>query len=150
MPVVTPTLGFRFSINTEAMEKAIAAFESGSVATVNIYNDAKSPEGTYYWSIINNGRGPVRPVNAKALRWIDPVSGKVVFAQYSKGVPPVHMRENAIVVVQNSVIPGDFTGLDENTILRFVMATAEFVAREMRDRTPVRTGQLRDKYRIGE
>lgn len=45
-----------------------------------------SDEKHAFW--IEFGRGPVRPVNAKVLHWIDPDSGKDVFATYSGPVDP--------------------------------------------------------------
>jgi hypothetical protein len=148
MPVAAPQIQFSFS--TKELDRTLDALLEGGAVVSNIYNDAKSEDGTYYWTIVNNGRGPVRPVNAKVLHWIDPETGKDVFAMYSRGVPPVHMRENAILVVGQAIIPGEYVGLDRATVQRFVNAVASEAVKEMQARTPVRTGQLRDKYRIGE
>ena len=48
---------------------------------------ATSPQGVEYAQIIFAGRREVRPVRAKALRWVTK-TGQVVFAQRSRAVPP--------------------------------------------------------------
>lgn len=48
---------------------------------------ARSPEGVEYAQIVFAGRGEVRPVRAKALRWVTK-TGQVVYAQRSRPVPP--------------------------------------------------------------
>ena len=59
-----------------------------------------------YAGIIEFGRGPVRPVTAKVLHWIDPVTGKDVFSKYSGPVEAMPFLQPA--VEKNSKI---FTGL---------------------------------------
>jgi hypothetical protein len=41
-----------------------------------------------YAKWVIDGRGEVRPTRAKALHWIDPVTGKDVFAKRSRPTPP--------------------------------------------------------------
>ena len=48
---------------------------------------ARSPDGKEYAQIVFAGRREVRPVRAKALRWVTK-SGAVVCAQRSRAVPP--------------------------------------------------------------
>lgn len=47
--------------------------------------------------IVEYGRGPVRPVNAKILHWIDPDTGEDVFSMYSGPVEPTHFIEKTII-----------------------------------------------------
>lgn len=147
LPLVAPFV--KFTIDIDAFERRLDGILQGGAIVANIYNDARTPEGLYYWSLINNGRGPVRPIHAKALHWIDPTTGKDVFAKYAKGVPPRHMRESAIIALGSLIIPGDFSELSRETLHRFVIASAEQLEKEMQLRTPIRTGNLHDSYRIG-
>lgn len=48
---------------------------------------ARSAEGREYAQLVFAGRPEVRPVRAKALRWVTK-EGVVVFAQKSRAVPP--------------------------------------------------------------
>lgn len=48
-----------------------------------------------YW--VEYGRGPVFPVNKKVLHWIDPETGKDVFARYSGPTQGIHFMESAIL-----------------------------------------------------
>lgn len=48
---------------------------------------ARSREGKEYAQIVFAGRREIRPVRAKALRWVTK-SGAVVYAQKSRAVPP--------------------------------------------------------------
>ena len=138
-----------FKLNTTRLDRALDALIEGGPIRAHIYNDAQSPEGTYYWIYINNGRGPVRPVKAKVLHWLD-AQGKDVFAMYAKGVPPTHIRENSIAAVQEALIPMPRGPLSRATIVGFVNSAARLVTAEMESRTPVRTGKLKSSYRIEE
>lgn len=142
-----PILKFEFI--TDDFEKRLAEVEDAGQYTVSIYNDAQNADGTYYWVFVNNGRGPVRPVNAKVLHWIGP-DGKDVFATYAKGVAPRHMLENALAVIPNVTLPGDYTEFTAATIRALVDDTATRIVKELEDRTPVRTGALKAGYRIGD
>lgn len=139
----------RFQFITRDFENRLAELEEAGKYTVSIYNDAQNADGTYYWIYVNNGRGPVRPVNAKVLHWKD-ASGKDVFATYAKGVPPTHILENSLAAIRTVQIEGDFRELSPETIHNFVDATAKQLVKEMQDRTPVKTGALKAGYRIGE
>jgi len=46
---------------------------------------------------IEYGRGPVRPVTAKVLHWIDKDTGKDVFAMFSKATEPMPFLEPAVI-----------------------------------------------------
>lgn len=128
------------------MERHIDEIRALGPIRAHVYNLAKSPEGLYYWNMVNNGRGPVRPVNAKVLHWVDPVSGKDIFSMFSGPVAPRHMRENSMAAIREAIVPGSFTVFDRITIERFVSAIAELALQEMKSRTPVVTGTLRNSY----
>lgn len=76
-------------VDTGAMQSAISASGvkrlpgAGPLGLAGLRVDAQ----TDYSYIVHEGRGEVRPVNAKALHWINRL-GDHVFAQKSKAVPP--------------------------------------------------------------
>jgi hypothetical protein len=146
VPIVS--VNAAFTLNTARLEARLSELESGGPIRASIYNLAQSADGTYYWNIVNNGRGPVRPINAKVLHWIDPKTGKDVFSMYSGPVAPRHMRENSMAAIRNAIIPGSFQDFDRITIERFVSAIAELAVQEMKSRTPVVSGTLRNSYFI--
>lgn len=65
--------------------------ENGDGITIVVGTDAD------YAEYIEYGRGPVRPVNAMALHWIDPETGKDVFAQYAGPTEPQPFMEPAVL-----------------------------------------------------
>jgi hypothetical protein len=145
--IVGPNLSFE--LITKDIEKMADDLETGGGIVATIYNDAQSKNGVYYWGIINNGRGAVRPVHAKALHWVDPKTGKDVFSMYSGPVAPRHIRENSIPAIQQALVSFPETAtFNREAIIAFVNAIAEYAVSEMQSRTPVVTGLLRDSYRI--
>lgn len=48
-----------------------------------------------FW--VEYGRGPVFPVNKKVLHWVDPETGKDVFARYSGPTTGIHFMESAML-----------------------------------------------------
>lgn len=138
-----------FELFTEDIERMADELEKGGGIVANIFNDAQSADGSYYWNLVNNGRGPVRPVHAKALHWIDPKTGKDVFSMYSGPVAPRHIRENAIPAIQQALVSfPESGGYDRKSITQFVNSVADYAKSEMQLRTPVVTGKLRDSYRV--
>ena len=90
-PLILTLLKFATPLDTGAL-RASGTFDQ------QIYQDAqsriirfrfpaRSPEGREYAQIVFAGRREVRPVRAKALRWVTK-AGVVVYAQKSKAVPP--------------------------------------------------------------
>lgn len=145
--ILGPNLSFE--LFTDDIEKMADDLEAGGGLVANIYNDAKSEDGVYYWQIVNNGRGAVRPVHAKALHWVDPKTGKDVFSKYSGPVAPRHIRENAIPAIQQAVVSFPETAtFNREALAAFINAVAEYAVAEMESRTPVVTGLLHDSYRI--
>ena len=145
--IVAP-LDLAFSLITTEIEKTVDALEAGGAIVAVVYNDAQSKEGTYYWPIVNNGRGPVRPIRAKALHWVDAKTGADVFSKYSKAVAPRHIRENSIPSIQQALVKIPGGKLERETIAQFVNEVAAIAVEELKSRTPVVTGKLRDSYRI--
>lgn len=50
-----------------------------------------------YAGYIEYSRGPVRPIQAKILHWIDKDTGKDVFAMFSKATEPMPFMEPAVI-----------------------------------------------------
>jgi hypothetical protein len=146
LPTVTPK--FNLFLVTEALEKKLDALVEGGAIIALVYNDARSDDGTYYFKFVDGGRGPVRPINAQALHWVDPQTGKDVFAQYSKGVPPRHIVARSLAVVRQRDIPAPSGELNRDTVAKFVNAVAMVAVEEMQSITPVQTGKLKNSYRI--
>lgn len=145
--IVGPNLSF--DLITQDIEKMADDLEKGGDLVANIFNDAQSADGVFYWNLVNDGRGPVRPVHAKVLHWIDPVTGKDVFSMYSGPVAPRHIRENSIPAIQQALVSfPESSAFDRKAIADFVNAVAAYAVEEMQSRTPVITGLLRDSYRI--
>lgn len=148
MPVIAgPNLSFH--LFTEDIERMADDLEKGGGIVANIYNNAQSGDGQFYWDLVNNGRGPVRPVHAKALHWVDPKSGKDVFSMYSGPVAPRHIRENSIPAIQQALVSFPESVLfNRAALIEFINAIADYAVSEMQSRTPVVTGRLRDSYYI--
>jgi len=51
----------------------------------------------FYAAYVEYGRGPIRPINAKVLHWIDKASGKDVFAMFASATQPMPFLEPAVI-----------------------------------------------------
>lgn len=71
------------------------------LSSIRILNeDVKSIEvGTdlFYANYIEYGRGPVRPITAKFLHWVDKETGKDVFAKFANATEPSPFLEPAVI-----------------------------------------------------
>jgi hypothetical protein len=144
--MVAPQIYLRF--DTTNFDKAVDAVTRGGAITAFIFNDARSQDGTYYFRYVDGGRGPVRPIHAKALHWIGK-DGKDVFAMYAKGVAPRHIIIRAIAII-NLRTPEFTTGGKplRDAIADYVNAVAVIAVEEFQRLTPVVSSKLRDSYRI--
>jgi hypothetical protein len=146
MFAVLPTINI--SLFTGQAEAALDALVADGMIIARIFNDARSEDGTYYFRFVDKGRGPVRPINAKALHWIGE-DGKDVFAMYAKGVPPRHIVDRAIAVIQQEKFQVDATGKSPRKAMQeLVNAVAVFAVDSMKAITPVVSSKLHDSYRI--
>lgn len=64
-----------------------------STLKTEIYNDARSLKGFPYFYAVDLGRGPIRPINAKALRI--PVGGGFIFRKSAGPSAPRNIRNLA-------------------------------------------------------
>jgi hypothetical protein len=138
-----------FTLNAKAIDRAFQQLKAGDVFAV-VYNDARSEDGTYYWTYVNDGRGPVYPKNAKVLHWIDPKTGNDVFARYAGPSAPRHIREKALPTIQQNArfATAKVGPLGRGIIVEMVNAIASMAAKELAKQTPVVSGTLRDSYKI--
>lgn len=139
----------KFTFNATGIERALANLGNSDVIAV-VYNDASSPNGVYYWNYVNDGRGPVRPINAKVLHWVDPKTGEDVFAMYAGPTAPQHIRENALPAIRNGAIAKiRSTGpqLSREYLVDLVNGIARVAVAELQQNTPGK-GPLFKKYRI--
>ena len=86
---------FKFQLSTKAVDAAMDAVVAtgGIVATVR--NTAQSDDGYYYWNAVNYGRGPIFAKPGKVLSWVDPVSGKRIFATKEAAVRAIYRQLDA-------------------------------------------------------
>lgn len=70
----------------------------GSNVLLEFYNDAGEYAGfqEYGTGIYGPKKTPIRPKNGKLLTWIDPDTGKRVWAREVRGVPPKRFMHRAI------------------------------------------------------
>lgn len=145
---VTAAPKFSFFLNTKQLDQQLEKLvESGAIIAL-VFNDARSEDGEYYFKYVDQGRGPVRPVSAKALHWIDPKTGKDVFAKYAKGVPPRHIISRALAVVRQQDVHLPPGSISREGVANFVNAVALLAIEEMMAITPVETGKLKNSYRL--
>lgn len=119
--------------------------------TAQITNVAKSADGDFYWKIVNDGRGPIVPVSAKALHWFTP-EGEEVFSDYSGPVAPRHILEKALPgirqIVKRRAKFASVSQFGRPFVVAFVNALAATCVERLKKFTPVVTGKLQDSYRI--
>ena len=69
-----------------------------------------------YAGYVEFGRGPVRPVNATVLHWIDPRTGKSVFSKYAGPTEPSPFLQPA-VEKNTKIFQGLYTEMIETRFL---------------------------------
>jgi hypothetical protein len=140
-------VGLKFSFNTRQIEQALDSLGSESVIAV-IFNDAQSKEGKYYWTWVNDGRGPVYPINAQVLHWTE--NGEDVFAMYAGPSAPRHIREKALTAIKAKSIAAVVRAgepLSRKVLVQFVNDLAKMAVGELQENTPG-NGPLKNSYRI--
>lgn len=147
-------LRFKITLDTSGLEEQLARLASAGKVEAVIRNTAQSEDGFYYFNVVNDGRGPVRPVEAKALHWVDPKSGADVFSKYSGPSAPRHMKERAAPVIRRdgAIMAQTWEAggeLGRETIVEFVNQLAERIAvPALKAVTPTVSGKLQQSYEI--
>lgn len=126
----------RFSWDSSAVDRLLENMGDGDLSAV-VINVARSEEGYYYWDTVNDGRGPVRPVKASVLHWVDR-NGKDVFARYAGPAAPQHLRENSIatIKVKAQALTAQVTTLDRASVAKLLNAIAQLAVDELKARKP--------------
>jgi len=134
-------------------------FEAGldiGVLETAIFNDARSlpsPSGrwggyAYFWPV-DRGRGPVRPIFAKALR-IPVGDGKFIFRKSAGPAAPREITKNSMSQLEGSAINAAI--MSSGSTLRqwfvvFLNRMASFHSQVFADFTPRKSGKLASNYR---
>lgn len=133
----------------------LASCEIGTLET-DVFNDARSlpsPSGRwggypYFWPV-DLGRGPVKPIFAKALR-IDLGNGNVIFRKSAGPAAPRDIRKMAMNQLESSAVNAAVTTSAQNIrqwCAVFLSKMAYFYSQVLSDATPRRSGNLASKYR---
>lgn len=140
---------FHLMLDTREIEAAVDALTEGGAITALIYNDAQSKDGTYYFRLVDGGRGPVVPVHAKALHWVDKATGQDVFAMHAGPVAPRHIVIRAVAQLRQAKPQIDASGKTiRQALVEYVNQTAVLAVEEMVSISSEDTGELKNKYRI--
>lgn len=67
-----------------------------SAVRATIHNSAKDARGFHYFHRVDEGRGPVRPVRAKMLRWQSVRYPQGAFRKFSRPAPARNIRGQAM------------------------------------------------------
>lgn len=143
---------------TIQFHRLIAALPKGG-ATAVIHSDARGADGFPYFQSVDLGRRELRPVRARALRWlpgpstISPMSpewfGGAVFSMRSRASRPQNLRERAIAEAMPAIQAlAARSSAAYGGLVEFVNRAALLVLRSLLRITPRRTGKLRSSYRI--
>ncbi len=143
---------FDFTLDLSGLDRWLDRLGSQPVMAT-IRNTAQSEDGTYYFDLVNDGRGEIRPVNAKALHWVDR-GGQDVFAMHAGPSAPRHIKERALPVIEQE---GRAMGETWNqggedlraALVEFVNQVAEDIAvPALQAVTPTVTGKLQQSYEV--
>lgn len=114
-----------------------------------VSNTANNKGFAYYWAV-DKGRGPIRPVNAKALRFFAR-DGQVVFAKSAKSAPAQHLTEQSLA----NLMPNAIMAVNQahgNSFLSwartFLRSLANFQAQSLAKVTPRVSGRLARNYKV--
>lgn len=118
-----------------------------------VFNDKRTRSGLSLFRIIDRGRGPVRPVRAKALR-IPLRGGQVIFRKFARATRPQFLREKAVAAMQQAGVLAVSFNLTQDGLVEFINSIARTGLNELRRKTPRRGigggKRLADSYRLKE
>lgn len=84
------------SIVSADLLNSVQVFEVGENAMGGMYGIVGSE--LEYAVFVEYGRGPVRPVVARVLHWVDPETGEDVYSMYAGPTQPAPFLEPAVIV----------------------------------------------------
>ncbi len=118
-----------------------------------VFNDKRTKTGLSVFRLVDRGRGPVRPVRAKALR-IPLRGGRVIFRNFARAARPQFLREKAISAMQRAGVLAVSFNLTQDGLVEFINSIARVGLQELRRKTPRRGfgggKRLADSYRLKE
>jgi hypothetical protein len=134
----------------------LASADIGIMET-DVFNDARSepsPSGRWggfaYFNAVDQGRGPVKPIYAKALRIVLP-NGDVIFRKSVGPSAPRNIRVNSLVQLESSAVNASLTASGDSLrgwIASFLNKMAYFYSQVLADATPRgASGKLGSSYR---
>jgi len=138
---------FKFQLSTKAVDAAMDAVVATGGIVATVLNTAQSDDGYYYWNAVNYGRGPIFAKPGKVLSWVDPVSGKRIFATKVRASTPRHMLARALPSIRERCQQeGGKVELSVDGFTQLVLRWAAIAIEELQNVTPVITGKLKASY----
>ena len=130
---------FLESVNVEGLQTAI-------------FNDARSPAGFPYFYPVDLGRGPVKPINAKALKIpMAGAPGGFIFRRSAGPAAPRNIRNQALAQLEGSAVNAAIVSRGETMrgwCANFLNNMARFYAQVLAEVTPRGpSGKLGSSYR---
>lgn len=119
--------------------------------SASVFNDKRTRTGLSLFRLVDRGRGPVRPVRAKALRI--PLRSGVIFRKFARAVAPQFLREKAVAAMQNAGALAVRFDLTHGGLVGFLNTVARVGLNTLRQKTPRGLGsgkKLADSYRLEE
>lgn len=132
-------------------DEFLASLDGVESLETSIFNDARSATGYPYFYPVDLGRGPVKPINAKALR-IPIGGGQFIFRRSAGPAAPRNIRQQALVQLEGSAINAAIVAggaTPRGWFASFLNGMARFYSQVLADVTPgsAYTGKLRNSYR---
>ena len=128
--------------------------ESLNVEGLNtaIFNDARSVTGYPYFWPVDLGRGPIRPINAKALKIpVQGAPGGFIFRKWAGPAAPRNIRQQALGQLEGSAVNAAILARGETLrgwCAAFLNGMARFYSQVLADATPRGpSGKLGSSYR---
>lgn len=128
--------------------------------SASVVSTATTRTGLSLFRILDEGRGPVRPVRAKALMiplreptFLPEVGGTraFIFRMFSRATKPLHLTKKAVnAVIEQARVEKGENLLTHSGAFRFLNRLATAAVRCLRDETPSRTGRMQQSYEIKE
>ncbi len=117
-----------------------------------VSNTKRTTTGLSIFNLVDRGRGPVRPVRAKALR-IRLRGGRVIFRKFARAARPQFLRQKAVAAMNQAGALAIRFDLTQAGLVNFINEIARVGLEALKRSTPRRgTGgrSLRDSYEIRE
>lgn len=133
-------------------EEFLASIDGVESLETSIFNDARSATGYPYFYPVDLGRGPVKPIHAKALRIpIMGGDGGYIFRRSAGPAAPRNIRQKALVQLEGSAINAAIVAggaTPRGWFASFLNGMARFYSQVLAEVTPRGpSGKLGQSYR---